>query len=562
MRTPIFGAFYVSWSKNLSAQSCINLFPTTVDTKSGKAVGALYSTPGLDLLATVGAGPMRGSQPFQGLLYVVSGNAIYSVTPAWAATLLGNIGTTNGPVSIINNGNQLVVFDGANGYLVPGGAPLTGGTISNGGSLYAAGDTINLQAADGQQNATAQIQVQTVSAGGAVATFSVVLTGAFGAPLPTSFTQGSTSGSGTDFTISAPSFGASVGVYTLTLPFSGPVSASYQDGFGLVNEFGTDQWAQSNLFDLSYWDPLNFSSADSAPDDIQAIAELHDEQFLFKQTNTEVWINAGLPGFAFQRLTGVHIEMGCAAPFSVAKAGESLIWLAMNEEGQGTVQMITGYEPRKVSTKAIDGVIQSYGKLSTAIGYAYQQNGHLFYVLTFPNANATWVLDVSEMLAIGVPLWHQRAAFSQGQFSRHWSNCYSSFNNKCVVGDYQSGNLYAFNMNTLTDNGTPKKWVRSWRALPEPVYEPMTFSSLQIDMQTGIGIPAGTNPQAVLRWSDDGGHLWSDERILAVGAVGKTALRIKANRLGSTRLNSGLDRIFELSSTDQFPVAIINADLQ
>jgi hypothetical protein len=33
-------------------------------------------------------------------------------------------------------------------------------------------------------------------------------------------------------------------------------------------------------------------------------------------------------------------------------------------------------------------------------------------------------------------------------------------------------------------------------------------------------------------------------------------------RLGSTRRNSGLDRIFELSSTDQFPVALIGADLE
>ena len=117
-------------------------------------------------------------------------------------------------------------------------------------------------------------------------------------------------------------------------------------------------------------------------------------------------------------------------------------------------------------------------------------------------------------------------------------------------------------MNTLTDNGTPKKWVRSWRALPQAVFDPMTFSSLQIDMQTGIGIPDGTNPQVVLRWSDDGGHNWSNPRILAAGQIGKTALRVKANRLGSTRLNSGLDRIFELSSTDQFPVALIGADLQ
>ena len=560
MKTPIFGAFYVAWSKNLADQRCINLFPSLVDSKSGKEIGALYSTPGLDLLASIGDGPIRGYEVFGNTLYVVSGNAIYTVSLAFVTNLVGTIGSASGPVSIINNGNQIVVFDGINGYLMPGGFPLSSGSIGNGGTQYASGDTINLLQNGGTQSATAQVLVTGVS-GGAVTGFSVSITGAF-PTTPNSFSQASTSGSGSGFTLTFPVFGPFAPIYIVPLPFSGPVSASYQDGFGVVNEAGTDQWWQSNLFDLSIWDPLNFSSADAAPDDVVAIAELHEQQFLFKQTNTEVWINAGNPGFAFQRLAGVHIEMGCAAAFSVAKAGEALLWLAKNEQGEGTVQMITGYQPQKVSTKAIDGEIQKYAKISDAIGYAYQQNGHLFYVLIFPSANATWVYDVSESEKAGFPLWHSRAAFSAGQFSRHWSNCYVSFGGKCIVGDYRNGNNYAFNMDAQTDNGTPKKWVRSWRALPQPVYVPMTFSSLQIDMQTGIKIPDGTNPLAVLRWSDDGGHRWSNERFLAVGAVGETAKRVKANRLGSTRLNSGLDRIFELSSTDLFPVAIMNADLQ
>ena len=555
MKTPILGGFYVSWSLNLADQQCINLFPTTVDTKTGKDVGALYSTPGLDLLVNIGAGPLRGMKPFLGGLYAVSGDSVYMLTSGFVPTLLGTITYSTAPVSIIQNGKQLVIFDGVNGYLAPGGYPLSGGNISDGGTEYAVDDTINLQASDGVQNATAQIQVTGVSAGGVVASFDVVMTGVFGEK-PTTFTQASTSGSGNGLIITIPTFADFLALYTLKLPFKGPISASYQDGFGLVNVSSTDEWYQSNLFDLSFWDALNFSSADAAPDNLVAIAELHEQQFLFKETNTEVWINAGLPGFAFQRLAGVHIEMGCAAPFSVAKAGEALIWLAKNEQGQGTVQMINGYEPKKISTKAIDGAIQSYSKISDAIGYCYQQNGHLFYVLIFPTADVTWVFDTS------TGLWHQRAAFSNGQFSRHWSNCYAFFGGQCVVGDYRNGNIYAFNMNTLTDNGTPKKWVRSWRALPQAVFDPMTFSSLQIDMQTGIGIPDGTNPQVVLRWSDDGGHNWSNPRILAAGQIGKTALRVKANRLGSTRLNSGLDRIFELSSTDQFPVALIGADLQ
>lgn len=560
METPIFGGFYVSWSTNLADQQCNNLYPTTVDTKTGKAAGALYATPGLDLITNMTGGSSRpgGMQVFKGVLYVVSLNNVYAVSyssvTGYSSSLVGTIGTNTGAVSIINNGKQLTIFDGLNGYLLPGGQPLTGGNIESGGSQYSVGDLILLQANDGTQNATAQIEVLTLS-GGAVATFRVVMTGVFGPALPTSFIQANTTGSGSGFTLNAPTYSTFIGLYVLTLPFANPMAASYQDGFGLVGQGASQVIWQSNLFDLSYFDPLNFSSADAQPDNIQTIAELHEEQFIFKETNIEVWINAGLSGFAFQRLAGVHIEIGCVAPASVAKAAESLVWLSQDSQGAGMVYMVEGYVPKKISTKAIDGAIQSYSVISDAVGYCYQQKGHLFYVLTFPTGNQTWVYDFNN------GLWHERSAFASDAFSRHWGNAYAYFNGQNMIGDYRNGNIYAFDINTQTDNGTPKKWVRSWRALLKPSYVPVTFSSLQIDMETGINVPSGTNPQVVLRWSDDGGHLWSNERFAAVGPIGKTAQRIKFNRLGSTKYNQGLDRIFELSSTDQFMTAIINADL-
>jgi hypothetical protein len=130
-----------------------------------------------------------------------------------------------------------------------------------------------------------------------------------------------------------------------------------------------------------------------------------------------------------------------------------------------------------------------------------------------------------------------------------------------VLGDYRNGNLYAFNAATLTDNGTPRKWVRRWRALPQGSMMAVKFGSLAINVQTGLGVPTDANPQLVLRWSDDGGASWSDERKLAAGKTGQTTRVIKFNRLGMTRRNLGADRIFELSSTDPFLAAIIDAEV-
>ena len=99
---------------------------------------------------------------------------------------------------------------------------------------------------------------------GVVAVFAVSQAGSFSFQ-PTSFTQSATSGNGAGFTLGAPTFGPSTLLTQIQLPFSGgPVSAAYQDGFGVVNDAGTNQWWQSDLDDLSIWEPLNFSSADAA----------------------------------------------------------------------------------------------------------------------------------------------------------------------------------------------------------------------------------------------------------------------------------------------------------
>lgn len=130
-----------------------------------------------------------------------------------------------------------------------------------------------------------------------------------------------------------------------------------------------------------------------------------------------------------------------------------------------------------------------------------------------------------------------------------------------VLGDYQNGNIYAFNPKTLTDNGAPRRWVRRWRALPGDTTSAVSFSYLNLNLETGTEIPPGSNPQLVLRWSDDGGKTWSGNRIIAVGAEGETAFTVKANRLGSTSRFSASTRIFELSSTDPFKVSIISAEV-
>ena len=78
MHFPICGPGYAGRSLNLDAQRLVNLYPE-VSQKDAKDVIALVGTPGTVLWAQVGDYPVRGMHVFNGLLYVVAGNRLYSV---------------------------------------------------------------------------------------------------------------------------------------------------------------------------------------------------------------------------------------------------------------------------------------------------------------------------------------------------------------------------------------------------------------------------------------------------------------------------------------------------
>lgn len=339
--------------------------------------------------------------------------------------------------------------------------------------------------------------------------------------------------------------------------FPGAATVCYIDGYFVFNEPNSQKIWVTSLLNGTDIDPLDFASAEGSPDGVVGIIADHRELWVFGTNSVEVWSNTGNPDFPFSRIQGAFNELGCVAAYSIAKMDNGLFWLGQDARGQGIVYRANGYMGQRISTHAIEWQIQQYGNLSDAIGYTYQQDGHSFYVLIFPTANTTWVYDVSTQA------WHERAGFVNGEFTRHRSNCQVFFNNEVLVGDYQNANVYAFDLNNFSDNNNTQKWLRSWRALPtgQNNLKRTAQHSLQLDLETGVGLNLGqgSDPQVMLRWSDDGGHTWSNEHWVSIGKIGEFYRRAIWRRLGMTMKLR--DRVYELSGTDPVKIAIIGAEL-
>ena len=268
--------------------------------------------------------------------------------------------------------------------------------------------------------------------------------------------------------------------------FPGAVTVGYIDGYFVFNEPNSQRVWITSLFDGASIDPLDFASAEGSPDGLVSLIVDHREIWLFGTNSVEVWYDAGTSPFPLAPVQGAFNEVGCSAAFSVAKLDNGIFWLGADARGKGIVYRANGYTAQRVSTHAVEWRIQQYENISDAIAYTYQQDGHPFYVLIFPSANTTWVFDVA------TSLWHERAAFINGSFTRHRSNCQMAFSGQIVVGDHELGNIYAYDLDVFTDNGAVQKWLRSWRALPTGMNDLKRTAqhSLQLDAETGAISPS------------------------------------------------------------------------
>ena len=339
--------------------------------------------------------------------------------------------------------------------------------------------------------------------------------------------------------------------------FPGAVTVGYLDGYFVFNEPNSQKIWVTALLEGTQVDPLDFASAEGSPDGVVGIIVDHGQLWVYGTNSIEVWYNSGNADFPFSRIQGAFNELGCAAAYSLAKMDNGLFWLGKDARGQGMVYRANGYSGQRISTHAVEWHIQQYGDLSDAIGYTYQQDGHSFYVLIFPAADTTWVYDVATQA------WHERAGFVNGDFTRHRSNCQAFFGTKVMVGDYQNGNVYSFDLDDYSDNGSIQKWLRSWRALPtgQNNLKRTAHHSLQLDCEsgTGLNLGQGSDPQVMLRWSDDGGHTWSNEHWVGIGKIGEYYRRAIWRRLGMTMKLR--DRVYEVSGTDPVKIAIMGAEL-
>jgi hypothetical protein len=307
------------------------------------------------------------------------------------------------------------------------------------------------------------------------------------------------------------------------------IAVTQLDGY-MVWAIADGRFFWSTIDEATAIDPADFATAEASPDGLNAIYTRGSELILFGTTSIEFWASTGAP---FARIPGTLLRnLGLLSRYSVRDLNDVVFFIASD----GTVRRLNGYSPERVSNHDVERAIDGVEDKATITARAYSIRGHQFYVIS--SADWTWAFDATS------GLWHERQSYGE---TRWRAEAFVDLEGVRVVGDFESGLLYEVDPDTFDEAGA--HLVMTIRTPPVHAYpNRLLFNTLYLDLIPGTGLNSGDDhdddPQAMLRWSDNGSKSWSNQRTASVGAQGEFSRRVKFDQLGETK-QAG--RVFEIS---------------
>jgi hypothetical protein len=316
-----------------------------------------------------------------------------------------------------------------------------------------------------------------------------------------------------------------------TVLTSGATMCGFLDGFGFILDASSSTLQVTAFEDFTAIDPGNIQQRTAGSDPWVSLYVVNRLVYLLGERTSEVWYDAGTSPFPLAPIQEAFMQQGTAAGFSGARLGTALLWLSHNEQGRGQIVSATGYTPGRVSTHAVETAIASYGDISDAIAFSYQENGHTFYVLTFPGADRTWCFDQATGLMHERLYWDTTVA--EWLAYRPLFVCSDTTRN--LVQDRLTGAIYEMSQSFFTDvDGAA---IRRLRQPPRLSFDQKRFvtHAIQLVADNGLGSPTDAAALVIRQTSKDGGQTWGHEQWSSMGARGEYAYRTRWTQCGQAR---------------------------
>ena len=298
----------------------------------------------------------------------------------------------------------------------------------------------------------------------------------------------------------------------------------------------------SNLKDGTAYDALDFGTAEADPDDITGIHVSRNQLYIGGGQTIEPFANIGGAGFPFQRISGGVVPKGVKAKFSMVEFDDSYAFVGGGLNEQPSVWRFTGSSGQKISTAAIDNIIQNLtdAEQQNIFCTVYGENGGFF--LNVHMGKRVLTFDSSASVLSGSPKWHERKSKDINGNDTVWRvNGIIKAYGKTLVTDTQSGQIGVLDRDIYTEYDADI--IRTFTVIPfQAEGENITIGELELTCESGVGLEekvqstfplqfpyifgddslvAGSDPQITRSYSDDGGITFGNETSRPLGKQGE-----------------------------------------
>jgi hypothetical protein len=314
--------------------------------------------------------------------------------------------------------------------------------------------------------------------------------------------------------------------------FLGASSACSVNGYTITSVPDSDQFQWFNLRDAPNIDALDFATAESNGDINVAVRVANEDLHIFGTKTVEFFYNSGNPNQQFEAKSIPPLEIGCLARDSIVLCDTGFLWVGRDGKsgGKGVYRMAGGYSARKVSTPAVDRLLEEYpdASISTIHAQAFQYHAHLFYCLHLPGvASVAYDLATQDQW-----VWMRSGPYPiTDEPLGGWDAISFATNGQNRIVGAADGNLYKLDGTVNTENGN--EIIREI-IFPQRVAgsdHGAVLHKMGLDMEVGVG-SNGSDPQVMAAISKTGGKTWRQLTPRSAGASGEYRKKVFWDRLG------------------------------
>lgn len=320
------------------------------------------------------------------------------------------------------------------------------------------------------------------------------------------------------------------------------IDIEYLDGYLLAFTSGTKwYWSEPALsFD---WRALNFASAESDPDNINAGHIFNQEIYIFGALTIEIWQNDGVTPFS--RVPGGALELGSLSPHSVIKTDEGFYFL----DNKRRFTFLDGRSPKFLDSP-YQKEIQGLSVVSDCIGMSIDIAGQNFLIFTFPAADRSFLVNRK------TDKWGELGRWNQidSNYQRWIGNCYcyASDWNLHILGGAGTSKVYSLSQNYSTEDSAIMRDCRRSGEIDYGTSKRKRCKELRLRLKRGEG--AAVTPQIMVRYRTNGKD-WCPIRTISLGDLGQYDIHKKVPAFGQY-----ISRQYEFSASDG--VEIVQADAE